>query len=436
MNSVPLEMDDIFGEFGGEDDDEGGFNPSRLPDLEDELEPMRDMRQDEDDQAEEDLTDNAELLAKLKSMKGASKNTTKRTMPKLDAARLTGERGMAILPKTFERVKLKGRNHEAEDLKVIMHNLQHWGHRLFPKMTFDEILERVERLGAKKEVQTCLKKIRLDIPVLASDMVDDEEDTVQRAGDENEAISREESHQESSRLNGSHDEISDEELEDLLRDQGQPVTSHPVSAPSQNSAPQSANAGLSEEVRKRIEENKRKAMERRAAKMAASNKKRDADVSNTNEVINANSNTSDKDRDISNSTEDMQMEITEGVLSSDNNSLQVNQSSMITCEERSPSNSKAGNAVDGTEPFQIQGAEEDAAQPESMDWADREITVHNGGCNSSKDKENNLKLKDHQEQEEVRNDDQFLDQSTKIIDECKEKQDEKYCNKPEIVETN
>ena len=45
---------------------------------------------------------------------------------------------------------------QAEDLKVMMHRLQHWGHRLFPKMTFDEVLERVERLGAKKEVQVWL----------------------------------------------------------------------------------------------------------------------------------------------------------------------------------------------------------------------------------------------------------------------------------------
>lgn len=34
-----------------------------------------------------------------------------------------------------------------------MQTLEHWAHRLFPKMTFGEVLERTERLGAKKEVQ-------------------------------------------------------------------------------------------------------------------------------------------------------------------------------------------------------------------------------------------------------------------------------------------
>ena len=34
-----------------------------------------------------------------------------------------------------------------------MRNMEHWAHRLFPKMPFDEVIERVERLGAKREVQ-------------------------------------------------------------------------------------------------------------------------------------------------------------------------------------------------------------------------------------------------------------------------------------------
>jgi len=55
--------------------------------------------------------------------------------------------------------------------------MEHWGHRLFPKMPFDEVIERVEKLGAKRPVQTCMKKIRLDMPVLDEDFVgSDKED--------------------------------------------------------------------------------------------------------------------------------------------------------------------------------------------------------------------------------------------------------------------
>ena len=57
MDSIPLEMDDIFGDYDGESDGEDGFNPARLPDLEDELEPMRDMRHDDEQaEGEEEIT--------------------------------------------------------------------------------------------------------------------------------------------------------------------------------------------------------------------------------------------------------------------------------------------------------------------------------------------------------------------------------------------
>ncbi|RUS73957.1 hypothetical protein EGW08_018272 [Elysia chlorotica] len=374
MDTVPLEMDDIFGDYDGESDGEGGFNPSRLPDLEDELEPMRDMRQDDDDQGEdtEEITDNAELLAKLKSLKGASKNTTKRSMPKLDATRLTGERGMAILPKTFERVRLKGRNHEAEDLKIIMHTLQHWGHRLFPKMTFDEVLERVERLGAKKEVQTCLKKIRLDMPVLESDMIgEEEEDTVQRAGEENdEEISRVENQQDTNRMNDSHNEISDEELEGLLRDQGQPVASQPITTPSQTSPSVNSNSGLSEEVKKRIEENKRKAMERRAAKMTASNNKKDiAADSNGSHLAN-------KEMYTVKSTQRLQPEVKDADRNADDSSFRDDKISGVSSMEKLSSSSNTQNLNEGTGSFEISGAGDVASQPESMEWEYEEPIIH------------------------------------------------------------
>lgn len=57
------------------------------------------------------------------------------------------------MPKLFENVKFKGKGHEASDLNKMMGVLEHWGHRLFPRMPFDELIERVERLGQKKAVQ-------------------------------------------------------------------------------------------------------------------------------------------------------------------------------------------------------------------------------------------------------------------------------------------
>jgi len=69
--------------------------------------------------------------------------------------RLMGDRGLTILPQTFESLKFKGKGHEVSDLNTLMSAYEHWAHRLFPKMPFDEVVERLEKLGQKREVQVC-----------------------------------------------------------------------------------------------------------------------------------------------------------------------------------------------------------------------------------------------------------------------------------------
>lgn len=59
--------------------------------------------------------------------------------------------------RTFEKVKYKGKGHELNDLNKMMGVMEHWAHRLYPKMPFDELIDRVERLGQKKQVQVCLR---------------------------------------------------------------------------------------------------------------------------------------------------------------------------------------------------------------------------------------------------------------------------------------
>uniref|UniRef100_T1IWQ6 TIMELESS-interacting protein n=1 Tax=Strigamia maritima TaxID=126957 RepID=T1IWQ6_STRMM len=116
----------------------------------------------------------------------AKKFSVRRPRLKLDAARLCGERGLPALTRTFQDVSFKGKGHEVnprlrfinmtsliythlstqkEDLDKLMRTMQHWAFRLYPKMNFDEFLEKVEKLGKKREVQTCVKKIRLDMLV-------------------------------------------------------------------------------------------------------------------------------------------------------------------------------------------------------------------------------------------------------------------------------
>ncbi|NWQ68282.1 TIPIN protein, partial [Neopipo cinnamomea] len=104
-----------------------------------------------------------------------TRNALKRPRPKLDAQRLTSDRGLPALRHVFDNVKFKGKGHEAEDLKTLIQHMEHWAHRLFPQLQFEEFIDRVENLGNKKEVQTCLKRIRLDLPILHEDYKTNEE---------------------------------------------------------------------------------------------------------------------------------------------------------------------------------------------------------------------------------------------------------------------
>lgn len=105
------------------------------------------------------------------------KRVIRNPQPKLNEETLQGPKGIATLSSYFDRVKFKGRGHEEQDLNVIMKTYEYWCHRLFPKFPFDTCIERLEKLGTKKAVQTHIKRIRFDL-MLNNDIVNssDEED--------------------------------------------------------------------------------------------------------------------------------------------------------------------------------------------------------------------------------------------------------------------
>ncbi|CAG5849615.1 unnamed protein product [Menidia menidia] len=67
--------------------------------------------------------------------------------------RLLSDRGLPALRTLFEDVRFRGKGHEAEDLRVLVQRMENWAHRLFPKLQFEDFMEKVEKLGGKKEVQ-------------------------------------------------------------------------------------------------------------------------------------------------------------------------------------------------------------------------------------------------------------------------------------------
>jgi len=85
--------------------------------------------------------------------------------PKLNADKLMTKTGIAHLSQLFQDVKFGGKGHELNDLNKIMFKLKHWSHRLFPSLTFDDFIEKVEQLGNKRPLKTFVSKIRYDLPL-------------------------------------------------------------------------------------------------------------------------------------------------------------------------------------------------------------------------------------------------------------------------------
>ncbi|XP_072946585.1 uncharacterized protein [Epargyreus clarus] len=80
----------------------------------------------------------------------------------LNPARLTGPRGIQVIPDHFKDFKFKGKGHEKEDLDLVLKKLEHWAYRLYPKFQFEDCLKKIEALGKKRPVAVHLHKIRSD----------------------------------------------------------------------------------------------------------------------------------------------------------------------------------------------------------------------------------------------------------------------------------
>nr|CAG4652060.1 EOG090X0AVC [Triops cancriformis] len=172
--------------------------------------------------------------------------------PKLDADRLCGKRGLTAVLDTFKDVKLKGKHHELEDVELVMKRLEHWGHRLFPKLPFDDLLNKVEKLGSKKPVQTHVKKIRMD-------MLSDESSS--NATESAEARPK----SQSSVSNDGYDPF--DELVSTANPGALTGTNPEVDSVVFTSSEPASRPMISTEIQQRIEENRRQAEERRKLRL-------------------------------------------------------------------------------------------------------------------------------------------------------------------------
>ncbi|CAE6452733.1 unnamed protein product [Rhizoctonia solani] len=86
---------------------------------------------------------------------------TRKVLPKLDEDRLLTDRdGMRALVRRAKELKIKGKGHELSDLNRVMQMYQLWAHKMFPKMQFQDTVERVEKLCRTKRMHVALSQWR------------------------------------------------------------------------------------------------------------------------------------------------------------------------------------------------------------------------------------------------------------------------------------
>jgi len=145
-------------------------------------------------QENEDEDQNA-FFAELEDVPMASATKKKQINrgPKLDPNLLLGPRGLPALKTLSEQLNFKGPGHEYEDVGLLMSKIEHWAHRLYPKYTFGDTLEKLESLGNKGRVKSAMQKLRMGLPLdesmpLLDDKVRDDDEDSEIEYDDNEPV--------------------------------------------------------------------------------------------------------------------------------------------------------------------------------------------------------------------------------------------------------
>ncbi|KAG9123047.1 hypothetical protein FRC07_000311 [Ceratobasidium sp. 392] len=114
----------------------------------------------------------------------AEKTKPKRVIPKLDETRLLDRDGLPALVRQTKEFNIKGKGHEMSDLNRLMQMYQLWAHKMFPKMQFNDTVERVERLCRSRRMHVALSTWRdMQNPPTAEE-ADEDVETGDNGGEE------------------------------------------------------------------------------------------------------------------------------------------------------------------------------------------------------------------------------------------------------------
>ncbi|XP_063545489.1 uncharacterized protein LOC134753518 [Cydia strobilella] len=223
---------------------------------------LDDRPQSPDSNENSEKEDEAEEDKRVVDHTAKAKKVVKNPRFVLNPARLTGPRGIQILPEHFKDFKFKGKGNEREDLDLILKKLEHWAYRLYPKFKFDDCLKKIETLGKKRPVMVHLHKIR-------TDQFLSEETVQQQDSSEDEAAPPQEEDE--------FDRLLQQQIElarstpapgSARKEMHTPMSDHrsPLMLPKVTSSP-----SISDEQKERMMRNRRLAEERRLARLNQSN---------------------------------------------------------------------------------------------------------------------------------------------------------------------
>ncbi|XP_054808907.1 uncharacterized protein LOC129311005 isoform X1 [Prosopis cineraria] len=194
-----------------------------------------------------------------------------RTRPKLTPELLLSDDGLGYVLRYFPRAfKYRGRGNEVRDLGNLIELYCEWHSRLLPYYSFNQFIHKVEQVAATKRVKTCLRELRERV-ANGGDPTRLREHPVEH-GFPVDKDGGEASHQQGDVFLESQNA---ENVEDILNEVFDEATAEPsqfrdsiaeTSTAVSNSGTNSAGkAKITEEQRARLEANRLKALERRAA---------------------------------------------------------------------------------------------------------------------------------------------------------------------------
>ncbi|XP_063897215.1 uncharacterized protein LOC135118628 [Helicoverpa armigera] len=245
----------------------------------------------------------------------------------LNPARLTGPRGIQIIPDHFKDFKFKGKGHEKEDLDIVLKKLEHWAYRLYPKFQFEDCLKKIETLGKKRPVMVHLQKIRTDQflseeTVVQKDSSDEETQPPQEEDEFDKLLQQQIELARATPAPGSVKKV----LATPMKDRS------PFTMPKATSSP-----SISDEQKERMIRNRRLAEERRLARL----KQASLDTSNKQDSSNNISQIIEVDEELETS-----------VTAKKNNRSHVIDSSDDECDVTSVNQSVAVDVHNGTNPHE------------------------------------------------------------------------------------